>query len=48
MRLPGGGHESCPVAVMRSARHVVVCLAAFPAVEAPPQALAVLKRRIAP
>jgi len=24
MRLPGGGHESCPVAVMRSARHEFV------------------------
>jgi hypothetical protein len=21
MKLPGGGHESCPLAVMRSARH---------------------------
>ena len=27
-KLPAGGHESCPVAVMGSARHDVVCLAA--------------------
>jgi hypothetical protein len=28
MELPAGGHESCPLAVMGSARHDVVCLAA--------------------
>jgi hypothetical protein len=28
MKLPAGGHESCPLAVMGSARHFVVCLAA--------------------
>ncbi|MGH7747262.1 MAG: hypothetical protein ACREQ5_21265 [Candidatus Dormibacteria bacterium] len=28
MKLPADGHESCPVAVMGSARHDVVCLAA--------------------
>ncbi len=28
MRLPAGGHEGCPLVVMRSARHDVVCLAA--------------------
>ena len=27
-KLPAGGHEKCPVAAMRSARHDVVCLAA--------------------
>ena len=27
-KLPGGGHETCPLAVMRSARHESVCLAA--------------------
>jgi hypothetical protein len=27
-KLPGGGHENCPLAVMRSARHESVCLAA--------------------
>src|SRR5450759_550714 len=27
-KLPGGGHETCPLAVMRSARHDSVCLAA--------------------
>ena len=27
-KLPGGGHESCPLAVMRSARHEFVCLTA--------------------
>ncbi|MBB3044228.1 hypothetical protein FHU40_004065 [Nocardioides soli] len=25
-KLPAGGHETCPVAVMGSARHDVVCL----------------------
>lgn len=33
-KLPAGGHENCPLAVMGSARHDVVCLAAC-AVEAP-------------
>src|SRR5665647_491226 len=28
MKLPGGGHENCPLTVMRSARHDSVCLAA--------------------
>ena len=28
MKLPGGGHENCPLTVMGSARHFVVCLAA--------------------
>jgi len=28
MKLPGGGRESCPLAVVRSARHEFVCLAA--------------------
>ena len=28
MKLPGGGHETCPLTVMRSARHDSVCLAA--------------------
>ena len=28
-KLPGGGHENCPLAAMRSARHDSVCLAAF-------------------
>jgi len=28
MKLLGGGHENCPLVVMRSARHDVVCLAA--------------------
>lgn len=27
-KLPGGGHEFCPLTVMGSARHDVVCLAA--------------------
>ena len=27
-KLPAGGHENCPLAVMRSARHESVCLAA--------------------
>ena len=27
-KLPAGGHERCPVAAMRSARHDVVCLTA--------------------
>ena len=27
-KLPAGGHENCPVAAMRSARHDVVCLTA--------------------
>ena len=27
-KLPAGGHENCPVTVMGSARHDVVCLAA--------------------
>lgn len=27
-KVPAGGHENCPLAAMRSARHVVVCLAA--------------------
>jgi hypothetical protein len=27
-KLPAGGHENCPLAVMGSARHDVVCLAA--------------------
>jgi hypothetical protein len=27
-KLPGGGHENCPLAVVRSARHESVCLAA--------------------
>jgi hypothetical protein len=27
-KLPGGGHENCPLAVMGSARHDVVYLAA--------------------
>jgi hypothetical protein len=27
-KLPAGGHEKCPVAAMRSARHDVVCLTA--------------------
>jgi len=27
-KLPGGGHEGCPLAVMRSARHEFVCLTA--------------------
>ena len=27
-KLPGGGHENCPLTVMRSARHDSVCLAA--------------------
>ena len=26
-KLPGGGHENCPLTVMGSARHDVVCLA---------------------
>ncbi len=43
-KLPAGGHENCPLMVMGSARHDVVCLAAS-AVEAPSSgALAVLKR----
>lgn len=28
-KLPAGGHENCPLTVMGSARHDVVCLAAF-------------------
>jgi hypothetical protein len=28
MKLPGGGHENCPLTDMRSARHDSVCLAA--------------------
>jgi hypothetical protein len=28
-KLPGGGHENCPLTAMRSARHDSVCLAAF-------------------
>ena len=28
-KLPGGGHENCPLTVMGSARHDVVCLAAL-------------------
>ena len=28
-RLPAGGHENCPLAVMGSARHDVVCLTAL-------------------
>jgi hypothetical protein len=28
-KLPGCGHEFCPLTVMGSARHDVVCLAAF-------------------
>ena len=27
-KLPGGGHENCPLTAMRSARHDSVCLAA--------------------
>jgi len=27
-KLPAGGHENCPVADMRSARHDVVCFTA--------------------
>ena len=26
-KLPGGGHENCPLTAMRSARHDSVCLA---------------------
>ena len=28
MKLPGGGHENCPLTVMGSARHDSVCLTA--------------------
>lgn len=28
-KLPAGGHENCPLTVMGSARHDVVCLAAL-------------------
>ncbi len=27
-KLPGGGHDKCPLAAMRSARHDSVCLTA--------------------
>ncbi len=28
-KLPGGGHENCPLTVMGSARHDVVCLTGY-------------------
>ncbi len=45
---PGGGHESCPLAVMGSPRHDVVCLAACRGWGPSPGALAALGRTPGP